>query len=68
MDTIYTSTLLPLPEEAALDNYYQKGNPYVTAEAKNKYSRLETKSSYIHLVLWTLLAIMIISILTSTFM
>ena len=67
MDTIYTTTL-PHPAEAALDHYYHKGNPYVTAEAKNKYTSLESKSSYIHLVLWTLLAIMIISILTSTFM
>lgn len=58
-----------VPTYALLDNNNStiKGQ-LVTADAKKTYTTLESKSSYLHVLSWSLLALMILCLISSTFM
>jgi len=62
------SFLSYIPTYAHLGTYNNKNTPYsiVSAEAKNEYSLLDSKSSYLHVISWSIFAMMILCIIYST--
>jgi len=57
-----------IPFYALLDHRNKKLQyNIVTADAQEQYSSLESKSSYLHVMLWSLLALLVLFIASSNF-
>lgn len=55
-----------IPTYALLSNKKNPQYSIVTAEAKNEYSMLDSKSSYLHVISWSILVMVILCIISYT--